>query len=89
MRNLLLASAFLATATLARAENGVTTSVAFDDVPVLNAPLNGPAFIDPVFPAELDAQEEEIAQLDPSADLPLPDDGGQWVLKDDAFETVK
>ncbi len=88
MRNLLLASAFLATASFSRAEESVVPSVAFDDAPALNAPLSGPAFIDPVFPAETDEKDEEIASVDPSADIPMPDDGGKWTLKDASSEVL-
>ena len=82
MRNLLLASAFLAAASFSHADDGVVTSQAFDDAPALNAPLSGPAFIDPVFPAKTEDRDEEIAKIDSSEDLPLPDEGARWTLKD-------
>ena len=62
MRNLLLASAFLAAASFSRADD-VVLSVAFDDAPALNAPLSGPAFIDPVFPVALDADRDEELEV--------------------------
>ncbi len=87
MRNLLLASAFIATATFSRAGD-VSTSQAFDEAPALNAPFSGPAFIDPVFTAMTDDKDEEIAKIDPSADLPLPDDNARWSLKDASKEVL-
>lgn len=89
MRNLLLASAFLATVTLARADDGVVTSQSFDEVPALNAPLSGPAFIDPVFPAKTDDRDDEIAQADAPEALPLADDGARWTLKDASKEVLR
>lgn len=79
MRNLILASAFLAVAAVSHAENGVVASVAMDDAPVLNAPLSGPAFIDPVFTAE---KEEAIADAEPSEELALPEDAVRRIAKD-------
>ena len=77
-------------ATLSRAENGVVTSQAFDEAPALNAPLSGPAFIDPVFTAKTDdADEEEVAAVDPKEDLDMPGESARrWTLKDASKETL-
>ena len=59
MRNLLLASAFLATASLA-----------------LHAPLSGPAYLDPVFPAVSDDdRDEELEALLEYVPSPRPNRG--------------
>lgn len=67
------------------ADDGVVTSVAFDDAPALNAPLEGPAFIDPVFPevavdGDRDEELEGLLDYAPS-DLPMPDEGVRRIGK--------
>ena len=76
---------------LSRADEGVVPSVAFDDAPALNAPLEGPAFIDPVFPEiAAEGRDEELEGLldySPS-DLPMPDDVGKRISMDAPSEIL-
>jgi hypothetical protein len=87
MRHLLLASALLAAASLTRADDGVVPSVAYDDAPSLNAPLEGPAFIDPVFPNKGDVAVEDreleayLDYIPAKEDIPMPDEGSRVAWK--------
>jgi len=73
MRNFILASAVLAAAaSFSRADDGVVIPAALDEAPALNAPMHGPAFIDPVFPAESDDKGGEFAV---TSEAPLYLDG--------------